>query len=143
MGKVDKWLESDGLALIEGFARDGLIDEDISKKMGVARSTLAKWKTLYPAIATALSKGKEVVDMQVENALLKRAMGYKSEEIIYKNGTEFQRVVKDVPPDTTAQIFWLKNRRPDKWRDKPRQYDDTDTETGLIEIVPQIDIKGE
>ena len=75
MGKVDKWLDVDGLALIEGFARDGLIDEDISKKMGVARSTLAKWKTLYPAIATALSKGKEVVDMQVENALLKRAMG--------------------------------------------------------------------
>ena len=57
----------------------------------------AEWKKKFPEISDALKTGKEVVDYQVENALLDKALD----------------------GDTTAQIFWLKNRRPDKWRDKP------------------------
>ena len=71
----------------------------------------------------ALKKGKEIVDIQVENALLKRALGYEymeeRVEISEKDGRKVIQMTKTVPPDTTAQIFWLKNRRPDQWRDKP------------------------
>lgn len=96
-GKYERWLTKDGLTLIEGWARDGLTEEQIAHNMRCSRTTLKAWKAAYPAIMTALKKGKEVVDYEVENALLTRAL----------HG------------DTTAQIFWLKNRRPDKWRDKP------------------------
>lgn len=122
-GKYERWLEPDGLLLLEGWARDGLTDEQIAKKCGCACSTLYDWKNKYPEISEALKKGKEVVDIQVENALLKRALGYEyQEERIEIGGKEGQKVVqttKYVAPDVTAQIFWLKNRRPDKWRDKP------------------------
>jgi len=96
-GKFEYWLTKDGLTLISGWARDGLIDEQIAHNMGIATGTLYEWKKKFPEIADALKTGKEVVDYQVENALLDKALD----------------------GDTTAQIFWLKNRRPDKWRDKP------------------------
>lgn len=117
-GKYEYWLTSEGLLLLEGWARDGLTDEQIAHNMGISRSTLNQWKEKYPDISDTLKKGKEVVDRQVENALLKRALGYHYDEVTMENGIETKRVTKEVIPDTTAQIFWLKNRRPDKWRDK-------------------------
>ena len=96
-GKFEYWLTEDGLTLLTGWARDGLTDEQIAHNMGVAYSTFRVWKDKYPAIPAALKTSKEIVDYEVENALLDKALG----------------------GDTTAQIFWLKNRRPDKWRDKP------------------------
>ncbi len=122
-GKYQQWLEPDGLLLLEGWARDGLTDEQIAHNMGCAYSTLREWKDKYPALSAALKKGKEVVDIEVENALLKRAMGYDYiEERVEVNGDGKRKVTqttKHVPGDTTAQIFWLKNRRTDRWRDKP------------------------
>ena len=110
------------LTLIEGWARDGLTDEQIAKNLGIAYSTFREYKNKYSALSAALKKGKEVIDYEVENALLKRALGYEYEEIKseYECGELIKttRTVKYVAPDTTAQIFWLKNRRPDKWRDK-------------------------
>ena len=117
-GKYAYWLTSEGLLLLEGWARDGLTDEQIAHNMGISRSTLNQWKEKYSDISDTLKKGKEVVDLQVENALLKRALGYHYDEVTTENGIETKRVTKEVIPDTTAQIFWLKNRRPDKWRDK-------------------------
>lgn len=229
-GKYEKWLEPESLILLEGWARDGLTDEQIAHNMGIRRETLYDWKKKYPNISNALKKGKEIVDIEVENALLKRALGYEYTETtrerivdsrqkkrhggetaltekeweiakayfdgqccycgasvtltkdhlqpLKSDGTmevnnivpacqrcnsskkdknwlawyqqqEFYRserakkiseyitfassmrvigcdddlvitkeVTKFVAPDTTAQIFWLKNRRPDKWRDK-------------------------
>jgi len=117
-GKYEEWLTKEGLLKIEGWARDGLTDEQIAKNMGISRSTLNEWKNKYSDILDTLKKGKEVVDLQVENALLKRALGYKYDEVTYEFGEEVKQVRKEVVPDTTAQIFWLKNRRPDKWRDK-------------------------
>ena len=96
-GKYEYWLTDEGLTLLEGWARDGLTDDKIADNMGVNVATLYRYKTSYCEICEALKKGKEVVNYQVENALLKEAL----------NG------------NITAQIFWLKNRRPDKWRDKP------------------------
>lgn len=122
-GKYQQWLEPDGLLLLEGWARDGLTDEQIAHNMGIATGTLYAWKKAHSEISKALKKGKEVVDIQVENALLKRAMGYDYiEERVEINGNGKRKVTqttKHVPGDTTAQIFWLKNRRSDRWRDKP------------------------
>ena len=125
-GKFEEWLTEDGLTTVEGWARDGLTDEQIAHNIGIAERTFTDWKARFPAISAALKKGKAPVDIQVENALLKRALGYDYEEITTEifdmpDGTQrkhIKKVTKMVVPDTTAQIFWLKNRRPDKWRDK-------------------------
>ena len=116
-GKYEKWITPEGLLLLEGWARDGLTDEQIAHNMGVNKATLYRWKKEYCDICDALKKGKEIVDYEVENALLKKALGYKVKEQKLINGELFE-IEREIPPDTTAQIFWLKNRRPDKWRDK-------------------------
>ena len=120
-GKYREWLSEDGLIKIQGWARDGLIDEQIAHNMGITTKTLYEWKNKYSEISEALKKGKEVIDRQVENALLKRALGYTYDETTYEDGVETKRVTKEVAPDTTAQIFWLKNRKPAEWRDKIEQ----------------------
>ena len=127
-GKYKEWLEEDGLLKIEGWARDGMTDEQIAKNMGIGCRTLYEWKEKYPQISQSLKKGKDVTDIKVENALLQRALGYKYTETtkeLMKNKTTGQlelvvtkTVEKEVVPDTTAQIFWLKNRKPGIWRDK-------------------------
>ena len=122
-GKYQQWLEPDGLLLLEGWARDGLTDEQIAHNLGIATGTLYAWKKVHREISEALKRGKDVVDIEVENALLKRALGYEYTEerveISDKDGRKVIQTTKHVAADTTAQIFWLKNRRPDKWRDKP------------------------
>ena len=121
MSKFKDWLEGDGLLKLEGWARDGLTDEQISRNMGIAYSTFREWKKKYSAFSAVLKRTKDVVDREVENALFKRAMGYKYDEVTYECGEEVKRVTKEVAPDTTAQIFWLKNRKPAEWRDKIEQ----------------------
>lgn len=118
LGKINEWLEKDKLILLEGWARDGLTDEQIAKNIGINRTTLYDWKKKEANIADALKKGKEVIDFEVENALLKRALGYEYEEETYENGILTKKVKKQVAPDTTAQIFWLKNRKKEQWREK-------------------------
>ena len=121
-GKYEYWLTPEGLLKLEGWARDGLTDEQIAEKIGIHRDTLNEWKKRYSDISDTLKRGKEIVDRQVENALLKRALGYEYSEVSekYEAGTMTERKVtkKQVVPDVTAQIFWLKNRRPDKWKDR-------------------------
>lgn len=115
-GKYQRWLTPEGLLLLEGWARDGLTDEQIAQKMGVGYSTLQTWKSKYQDIQDTLKKGKDVVDYQVENALLSSALD----------------------GNTTAQIFWLKNRRPDKWRDKQKEEADTAALDKLDDILREI-----
>jgi hypothetical protein len=121
-GKYKEWLEPEGLLKLEGWARDGLVDKQIAHNIGISEQTLNEWKKKYPSLSESLKRGKEVIDRQVENALLKRALGYKYTEITKENiggeMIEAKEVVKEVVPDTTAQIFWLKNRKPAEWRDK-------------------------
>lgn len=122
MSKINDWLEKDKLILLEGWARDGLTDEQIAKNMGIATSTLYNWKKESIEFLEALKKGKEVVDFEVENALLKKALGYTitlNKQKVTKDGDVVDITEEvHVPPDTTAQIFWLKNRQTKKWRDK-------------------------
>lgn len=106
------------LNLVESWARDGLIDEQIAHNLGIGVATLYEYKNKYPEFSEALKNGKDDIDIMVENALLKRALGYTYDEVTIESGVETKRVTKEVQPDTTAQIFWLKNRRPQAWRDK-------------------------
>lgn len=108
-GKFEYWLTEEGLTLLKGWARDGLTNEQIAKNCNITAKTLYEWKNKYSEICEAIKKGKEVVDFEVENALLNKALG----------------------GDTTAQIFWLKNREPGKWRDKPAK----DTQTAALETA--------
>lgn len=121
-GKYEEWLEPDGLLRLEAWARDGLTDEQIANNMGISRVTLYEYKNKYPNISNALKRGKEVIDIEVENALYKRAVGYtcveKKVEESEKDGKKIITTIKEIPPDVTAQIFWLKNRKPKDWRDK-------------------------
>lgn len=132
-GKYEQWLTEEGLLQLEAWARNGLTNEQIAANMGITRSTLNEWKKKYSDISDTLKRGKDIVDIQVENALLKRALGYTYIETTQervddydphtglKTGSHMEvtkTVTKEVQPDTTAQIFWLKNRKPDTWRDK-------------------------
>lgn len=75
-GKYQEWLTDEGLLLINGWAKDGLTDKQIAKNIGVSEQTLNVWKKKHPSLSESLKSGKEVVDREVENALLKRALGY-------------------------------------------------------------------
>ena len=82
--------------LIEGWAKEGLTDEQISRNLGISKVTFYKYKASCSELNELLKRSKEVVDYEVENALYKSAIG----------------------GNVSAMIFWLKNRRPDKWKDK-------------------------
>jgi hypothetical protein len=127
-GKYGAWIAPEGLLKIQGWARDGLSDKQIAHNIGITQTTLYEWQKRFPELSEALKKGKEVVDREVENALLKRAMGYEYTEVTQepvenKDTGEVRmqvtkRVTKQIAPDVTAQIFWLKNRKPEEFRDK-------------------------
>lgn len=132
-GKYQEWLTEEGLLQLESWARDGLTDKQIASNMGITEQTLNVWKKNYPSLFESLKRGKAVVDIQVENALLKRALGYSYDEVTKERVLDYdpstgqvvgshmeviKTVRKEVQGDTTAQIFWLKNRRPEQWRDK-------------------------
>jgi DNA-binding XRE family transcriptional regulator len=147
MAKYDDWITDEGLIKIEGWARDGLTEEQIAHNMGVSTKTLFNWKEKFLPVLQALKRGKEVVDRQVENALLKRALGYKYDETTYEQATNTETgekvltvskvVTKEVQPDTTAQIFWLKNRKPAEWRDKTNVEHSGSIENTIVELSPE------
>ncbi len=159
-----KWLEPDNLTRLRSWARDGLTNEQIAKKIGVRRQTISEWSKKYPDIADALKKGKEVVDSEIEDSLIsvmkkhtitttqykmvkKDDFNLKAERSkfanVYKldhpNATKneiliataenvevyekipISKTVTEVDPNTSAIIFWLKNRRPDVYRDQTFQ----------------------
>ena len=159
-GLYHEWLKPDNLERLRGWARDGDTDEIIAKKIGINKGTIYDWKKRFPEFDDALKKGKEIVDIEVENALLNRAIGYDrweiKEELIPLTKKEYEhrlalalevfdekhpdaseaerqlfiaeyptaslqvteRKLKHYPGDTTAQIFWLKNRKPGNYRDE-------------------------
>ena len=162
--KWEKWLKPENLTLLQGWARDGLTNDQIAKKMGIVRSTLQSWIKTHEDISNALKKGKEVVDIEIENSLIstmkkhtvttttykmvkKDEFNLKAERAkfvnVYKldhpeaskqeiliataeNVDVYEKIpisktVTEVAPNVSAAIFWLKNRRPDKFRDQTFQ----------------------
>lgn len=99
----------------------GATDRDVADFFGVTEATLYRWKHTQPEFCEALKVGKECADQRVEQSLYRKAVGYTQDDIHFSSyeGVVTQTpYVKHVAPDTTACIFWLKNRRPDLWRDK-------------------------
>lgn len=127
-GKYEEWLDKDGLLKVQGWARDGLSNDQIAHNIGITAKTLCEWQNRFSEFRNAIKKGKEVVDREVENAMLKRALGYEYDEVTQEPVTDkdtgitemrvTKRVTKQIVPDVTAQIFWLKNRKPEEFRDK-------------------------
>jgi len=118
-----EWLTEEGLGQVKKWAEEGLINKQIAHKMGINNATLYEWQGRFPDFADAIKKGKKVIDEQVENSLLKRAMGYQYEEETWLKNHDgemvvVKKVLKSQAPDVTAQIFWLKNRNPKEWREK-------------------------
>ena len=153
-GKYQEWLEPEGLLKIEGWARDGLTDEQIAHNMGISPSTLYEWKNAYSEFSESLTPAR-VYDDEVVNSLHKNTLGgivelskpIKCKKRYYENG----RLVREeevivtakeeiyVQPDTRAQMYWLNNRVPSKWKINP--VDNSEEKSGkdaLIEIVNAI-----
>lgn len=124
---------------VKSLARRGLILDEIADEIGVARSTLCKWVDENESLSDALKEGKSKADSAVEDSLYRRALGYTYSEkktLVSAGGNGEQKPVKvevvekTVPPDTTACIFWLKNRMPKVWRDRTNialEAEDADT----------------
>jgi len=135
---AEEWLDEDKLLCIEGWAREGLTDKQIAEnKIGISERAFVNWKKKYPAIYSSLKKGKAPVDIKVENQLLKSALGFtktvkkpikvkveKQKPGVGKIIEEHIEYVEEeiyIPPQPVCMFFWLKNRRPDKWRDRQEQ----------------------
>lgn len=136
---VDKWLTPSKLELLKCWARDDYSLGDIANKIGITIQCLRKWRDKYPEIEEAISSGKEETDYRVENALLKVALGYTTTDVRTiisppdKSGNRAIRVEKterEIPPNPTAIMCWLNNRKPDQWkrnRDNIQQLNDNDS----------------
>jgi hypothetical protein len=103
------------------YAENGATDREIADLFDVSERTLYRWKHTHPELADALCVGKGAADARVEQSLYRRATGYSFDAVKFHavGGAVVETpYVEHVPPDTTAAIFWLKNRKPDAWRDK-------------------------
>lgn len=138
-GKYKEWLTDEGLLQLGAWARDGLTNEQIAANIGISRKTLQEWCVKYSDIRDTLKRNKEIIDAQVENALLKRALGYTVTEVKTvesAKGTVTTTMVKEIAPDVTAGIFWLKNRQRPKWGDKPvEKTESEENQSVTFEIV--------
>jgi hypothetical protein len=110
----------------EKLAKFGATDKDLADFFEVAESTINLWKEEHPEFSESLKRGKDLADGQVIKSLYQRATGYEHPDVdirtVSVGGGISQivetEIVKRYPPDTTAAIFWLKNRRPQEWRDR-------------------------
>ena len=120
-GRPTKYEPKVHVPLARGLARAGLTAPEMAAEMGIAERTLYKWRGEHPEFMQALNEGRELADFVVEDALYQRARGYRVKEVrreVTASGERRTELVRDVPPDTTAAIFWLKNRKPAQWRDR-------------------------
>ena len=126
----------------------GATNDDIAEAMGISKRTIIRWQKDHESFATALAEGKGASDAKVIRSLYQRATGYDYEEerkiVEYdKDGNvkpvRVEKVKRHAPPDTTAQIYWLKNRQRDKWRDKPEEIIDMQGEDQVQFYLPEKD----
>lgn len=155
-GKFEEWLKPENLEKLKEWGKLGLFDKQIAHNMGISIASLYRYKKDYPEIQEAINEGKEVVDLEVENALLKKCFGYKVpvmkcfkiKNVVYnENGKKIQETEEIVereeetyiPADTTAQIFWLKNRQAKKWREKVEVEANTEELNKVTELLNKIE----
>lgn len=133
------------IELAYNYSLLGAIDKEMADLFNVSEQTLNTWKKHYPEFLESIKKGKTIADAGVALKLFKRAVGYDYEELhVEKKGRKVvlrRTVNKHMPADTTAQIFWLKNRQPEKWRDK-QDVDLKAEVTGSMPITEWLKLKG-
>jgi len=121
----------------EKFCMLGATTEELARLFGVATSTVSKWLVEIPEFSESVKKGRDIADANVGHRLYQRATGYShpEEKIFCQDGEVIRaQTVKHYPPETTAAIFWLKNRRPDLWRDvQKREVEINDKRKSLTE----------
>uniref|UniRef100_A0A6H1ZFW7 Putative DNA binding, helix-turn-helix domain containing protein n=1 Tax=viral metagenome TaxID=1070528 RepID=A0A6H1ZFW7_9ZZZZ len=120
-------------AKAEKLSRRGFIDREIAEILGVSERTVNRWKIKQPEFCQSLNLWKEHADENVERSLYERACGSVHADtkaqwvettdlidgkLIRGGKWVYADMVKHYPPDPTSMIFWLKNRRPETWRDK-------------------------
>lgn len=133
-----KYIEEDFPLMAQGYARQGLNDKQIAKKLGISLSTYYQYQVDHSDFSEAIKKGKSPVDVMVENAFLKRALGFEYEEIHTeyrlqdkkkkKAGEKeeepkaipviIKKIKKFIPPDVAAGFIWMKNRMSSRWKDR-------------------------
>ena len=127
------------------LAAMGATNEEIADAMGISKRTVIRWAKEHESFAKALGKGKGVSDAKVVRSLYERATGYEYEEEKRINGYDkdgnmrlikTEKTKKQVPPDVTAQIFWLKNRQRDRWQDRPMEIHNEEKETEVQIYLP-------
>jgi len=125
MARPEKW-KDEYAKIVEVACSLGATDEELAEMLGVSVRTIYYWRQTKPKLCKAMVTGKAEADHRVERSLYNRAVGYTydAEKIITVaqgggvSGVERVPIKEHVPPDVTAQIFWLKNRRKDQWRDR-------------------------
>ena len=126
---------------------NGATDEEVANALHVTRRTILRWAESYPEFAKARQESKDVADAKVEKSLYKRATGFKYETVEtvleYDNQgqpkpAKIQRFEHYAPPETGACCFWLKNRKPDKWKDRAIQSPDIDMFKDMDKILVKI-----
>lgn len=119
MRKYQQWCEGSGLTLLRGWTREGVPEAELARRMGVSASTLREWAAKSPALREALEQRSDAVDYAVEDALLRKALGYESTErkveVSAKGERKETETVKQVGPDMSAISLWLKKRKPETW----------------------------
>lgn len=116
---ISQWEQDNNLILLSGWAKQGLSMQEIAHNIGISRRTLYNWQDQSEPIRKALEQSRELADIVVENALFTSA----------------------ITGNVLAQIFWLKNRRPQYWRDKVVQEVETDNnqECGVVLLAPRLE----
>lgn len=156
-GRYERWLERHSLERVRRLAEEGYTLAEIAAELDTDEKTLRKWQKKHPELAEAIALGREGADFEVVRALYKKATGYnvalnktyKLRKIDYDPDTgkklrEYEEIATGVdetyvPADLRAETFWLKNRQPDRWSDKPDRALDED-ETGGGIIIPDADL---
>jgi len=119
----------------------GAKDSDLAKFFEVTESTLNEWKKVYPKFSESLKAGKELADAVIADSLFQRAKGYSHKAVkimVVDKVVVHEEYTEHYPPDPTSMIFWLKNRRPDLWRDKPDP-DSSDAPVLPVKVVVQVE----
>lgn len=102
----------------------GAIDEQLADFFDVCVDTINEWKKVHTEFSESIKRGKQFADAEIANSLFHRAKGYEHPDVdlkMYEGQIIETKLTKHYPPDTTAAIFWLKNRQPKEWRDKQEQ----------------------
>lgn len=133
------WLSDDGIQLVAGWRREGASFERIAYLIGITETTLRKWRSQEPRFEAAIQQTDDLVNAMVENALLRRALGYTAvevvEELVEGEMREVRRIEKPVPPDTKACLSWLYSRRSDRWRIQQAPIDASAEEVAAVRDV--------